>query len=121
MKPKILYVDDEPINLKLLKINFSAKFDVYLAENGYSGLDLLDNQPDIDVVISDMKMPGMDGLEFITMAKAKYPLKKFYILTGFEITDEIKEALDNGLILKYFGKPFRFKEMEKIIIEVIDL
>ena len=56
-------------------------------------------------------MPGLSGIEFIKIAKEKYPTKRYYLLTGFEITPEIQESLDNGLILKYFQKPFNVTEI----------
>ena len=116
---KILYVDDEPINLQLFEINFSDNYQVLIADNGFSGLDVLDKNPDILIVISDMKMPNMNGLEFITKAKNNFPDKRFYLLTGFEITEEIKAALETGLILKYFRKPYSKNEIERAIKEVI--
>lgn len=119
MKSKILYVDDEPINLMLFQINFETTYEVFTANNAFEGLDILDKELDILVIISDMKMPGMNGIEFIKKAKEKYPNKKFYILTGYEMTDEIKEALESGLILNYFSKPFRLQEIELAIIEAI--
>lgn len=111
-KPKILYVDDEFINLQLFKINFDNKYEVFTAENGITGLEVLDNNPDIVVVISDMKMPLMNGIEFIKKAKEKYSHIRFYILTGFQITEEIQEALNSKLILKYFSKPFNLNKID---------
>ena len=119
-KAKILYVDDEPINLTFFEINFSAKYKVYTALDGFKGLDLLDKELDIFLIISDMKMPGMNGIEFIKKAKEKYPSKKYYILTGFEITKEIQEALDTKLILKYFRKPFNIKEIGSVIEDALN-
>lgn len=117
MKTKVLYVDDEPINLQLFKINFTEKFDVYIATDGFEGLEILDKELGIMVIICDMKMPEMDGIEFVKQAKEIFPDKKYYILTGYEITSEIQEALDTGLILKYFSKPFNIKEIEHSIDE----
>ena len=111
-KPKVLYVDDEQINTMLFKINFSEKYEVYTASSGLEGLSYLNKEPDILVIISDMKMPGLNGIEFIKKAKEKFPSKKYFILTGFEITPEIQSSLENGLILKYFRKPFNIKEIE---------
>jgi len=119
MKIKILYVEDEVLNRKLFELHFSRKYEVYIAEDGLQGLDVLDSHKDIFVIISDMKMPGMNGLEFIKKAKESYPLKKYFILTGFEISQEIEQALDSGLILKYFSKPFNAKEIESVIDSVI--
>jgi two-component system, response regulator, stage 0 sporulation protein F len=113
----ILYVDDEPINLMLFERMFNKKYKVLTAESGFIGLDVLKDNPDLEVVISDMKMPLMDGLEFITKAKALYPDIYYYILTGYEITIQIQESLDRGIIQKYFRKPFNMSEIEKIIEE----
>ena len=121
MKTKILYVDDEPINLELFKINFEKKFEVFIANDAFQGLELLEKEMDILVVISDMKMPKMNGIEFIKKAKELYPDKKYYILTGYEINAEIQDALNSGLILRYFSKPFNLKKIEGTIIEAIGL
>ncbi len=119
-KYKILYVDDEEINLELFAINFKDSYEVLTAHDGYGGLEVLESNVDISIVISDMKMPGMNGIEFIKKARQKYPYKKYYILTGFEITNEIKEALSNGLILEYFSKPFEIAKMHRIIAEALN-
>jgi len=118
-KEKILYVDDEQLNLTLFGINFKKKYDVITAISGKQALDFLENNADINIVISDMKMPQMTGLEFINIAKKKYPNTSFYILTGFDITNEISEALNNKLINKYFQKPFNYKEIDNAIQKIL--
>ena len=114
-KPKILYVDDEIVNLQLFELVFSNKYEVFTAENGLKGLELLDNNHSVSIVISDMKMPLMNGIEFIQKSKAKYQKISYFILTGYEITHEIQEALNLGLIVKYFRKPFNKSEIESEI------
>lgn len=118
---KILYVDDEEINLKLFKLIFGKKYNVLTAENAFEALNILKSDSDILIIISDMRMPKMNGLEFIKIAQKKFPKKKYYILTGFEITKEIKDALESGLIIKYFRKPFNKIELESAIIEIIGI
>jgi two-component system, response regulator, stage 0 sporulation protein F len=117
---KILYVDDESINLLLFHHTFKKKYDVLTAESGFKGLELLSDNSDTKVIISDMKMPGMDGIEFIKEAKRLYPFIIFYILTGYEITPEIQDALDTGLINGYFQKPFKMKDIEDTILGNIE-
>jgi len=114
-KLKIMYVDDEEMNLQLFKLNFNRKYEVITAESGISALNLLEEHLDTVIVISDMKMPIMTGIEFIQKAKVKYPDIKYYILTGYDITDEIQEALDAKLILEYFRKPFDINEIDNAI------
>lgn len=116
-KLKVLYIDDEPINIMLFENIFKRKYIIKTAESGFEGLELLQENQDIRVVISDMNMPGMTGLEFIQKAKAIYPDISFYILTGYDITKEIMEALNEGLIDRYFKKPFNMKEIDSTINE----
>jgi two-component system, response regulator, stage 0 sporulation protein F len=108
---KILYVDDEPINLMLFELSFKRHYSILKAATGMEGLKVLDENPDIRITISDMKMPGMNGIEFITAARKSHPSVCYYILTGFDITEEIADALERNLILKYFRKPFNVTDI----------
>ncbi|MDX9696323.1 MAG: response regulator [Bacteroidales bacterium] len=119
-KVTLLYVDDEPINLKLFELNFRKKFNVITAESGLQGYELLKENPHTIVVISDMKMPGMNGIEFIKLAKKDFPYISYFILTGFDITEEIADALNERLIHKYFRKPFNLREIESSILEILE-
>ena len=114
-KPTILYVDDEPVNLMLFEANMEDEYNILTAENGESGLETIQSTKNISLVFSDMRMPGMDGLEFIEKATHLSPNIKYYILTGFEITNQIQRALDVGLIRKYFKKPFDMDKLKKEI------
>jgi two-component system, response regulator, stage 0 sporulation protein F len=111
-KITILYIDDEPINLMLFERVFKRKYNIVTAISGVEGIDILRSNSQINAVISDMKMPGMNGVEFITKAKREFPQKCFFILTGYSITEEIADALSNNLIIKSFKKPFNIGEIE---------
>lgn len=117
-KRTILYVDDEEINLMLFQINFKEKYNVIGTDSASEGLKLLKNHPEISVVVSDMRMPVMNGIQFIKKAKKKYPKICYFILTGYDITDEIAEALKTKLINFYFKKPFNMKEIDSSIEKV---
>jgi len=116
---KILYVDDEPINLMLFENMFNKKYKVITAVSGFEGLEILKKNADTKVVISDMKMPGMNGLEFIAKVKPLYPQIHFYILSGYDLTEDIQKSLSSGLILKYFQKPFKMAEIDETIEEAM--
>ena len=118
-KAIILYVDDELINLKVFEINLSKKYFVLTAESGMKGLELLSNKSDIKIVISDMRMPDMNGLEFIKSAKEQYSQISCFLFTGYEITNEIEEALKNRLILRYFKKPLNMQKVSSAIEKAI--
>ncbi|MDD3891350.1 MAG: response regulator, partial [Bacteroidales bacterium] len=75
--------------------------------------------PAIPILVSDMRMPKMDGIEFIGKAKKEFPHLIFYILTGYDITEQISDALNNRLIAKYFRKPSNYREIESTIIDAL--
>ncbi len=118
-KNKILYVDDEELNLELFSIIFQDDFEVITALTASEGLERLAEHRDIDLVISDMKMPGMSGMEFINYAKQQHRDIHYFILTGFEITEEISEALNNKIIDKYLTKPIDEKEIRSAIYSIL--
>lgn len=107
MKITVLYVDDEEINLFLFERSFKNLYNIITATSAEEGLKSLESHAhDIIVVISDMRMPGMSGLEFIRAAKSKYNNIAYFILTAFDYNEEINKALDEKLINKFFTKPF---------------
>lgn len=114
---KILFIDDEEINVELFKINFSIYFEVLTGLSGLEGLELLNQNPETKVILTDLKMPGMNGIEFIKKAKEKFPNKTYFIVTGFGLTEEIQDAIESGLIHRYFRKPFNIKEIKQAINE----
>jgi CheY-like chemotaxis protein len=90
----LLYVDDEDINLFLFEKSFSSLYNVITANSGEEGLMKLANYSnDIIVVITDMRMPGMDGIMFIRKAKETFNNIAYYVLTAFNYNDEINKAL----------------------------
>ena len=118
----LLYVDDEEINIFLFERSFQDIYHVITATSGEAGLEALKNNAnDIIVVISDMRMPGMNGIEFIRKAKEKYKNIAYYILTAFAFSEEIEEALKEKVINEFFTKPFDIdlirSAVDKAIIE----
>lgn len=117
----ILYVDDEDVNLFLFERTFESTYKVITAKSGNEGIKKLhDHKDEIIVVISDMRMPEMNGIEFITKAKSKFSNIAYFILTGFAQNDEIDVALKTGLIRKFFTKPYELSEIKDAISESVD-
>jgi two-component system, response regulator, stage 0 sporulation protein F len=114
---RLLYVDDEPINLQLFEIVFKNTFQIVTAESGAAALDKIKQNSDISVIISDMKMPGMNGIEFIQQAKKELPKIPYFILTGFDMNEEIHAALQNKMICKCFKKPLNKEEIIHSVLE----
>ncbi len=115
MKNRVLFVDDEDINLFIMQKRFENNYDVITANSPMKGLDILENESDIRIVVTDLRMPEMDGLEFVEKAKALYPSTSFFLLTGYEYNEEIDNSVKSGRVSKVFGKPFDFDEMNEVI------
>ena len=120
-KPKILYVDDEAMNIKVFQLTFSKLFEVLVADSGMTGIEIFRNDPNIKFVISDMKMPVINGLEFIRQIKNINHRIPCAILSGYEQTSKISDALNNGEIVDYMMKPFKRATVEELILKHIDI
>lgn len=119
-KPKVLYVDDEEINTTVFQLTFSKYFEVITADSGRKGMEIFHNDPDIRFVISDMKMPEMNGLEFIREIKNVCQHIPCSILSGYQQSSEIKHALDKGEIVDYQTKPFNKGAIEQLVLKHVD-
>ncbi|MEN8156336.1 MAG: response regulator [Bacteroidota bacterium] len=105
--PRVLYVDDESINLELLRLTFMNELDVVTATSAGKGLEILESQPDIQVIISDLKMPGMNGLDFIKEVKRENQKRVCMLLTGFMESEVMLEGFNKELIFRYVMKPWK--------------
>jgi response regulator RpfG family c-di-GMP phosphodiesterase len=117
--PNILYVDDETINLELLQLTFMNDFQVITASSAQEGLNLLELHPGIHVVVSDLKMPVMNGLDFIKIVKQQYPSKVCMLLTGYMESEIMLEGFNKDLIFRYIMKPWRKNELKETILEAL--
>jgi response regulator RpfG family c-di-GMP phosphodiesterase len=102
---KILLVDDDKNILMGYKRNLRSKFDVYLAESGIEGLEIIDKDGPFAVVVSDFKMPGMNGVEFLTKVREKHSDTVRMMLTGFADLDSAMNAINEGNIYRFLTKP----------------
>ena len=108
---KILYVDDEEINLDLFQWTFKKHFDVTTALSAKEALEIL-KENDIPVVITDFKMPEMNGIQFIEAIKKENPDKICIILTGF-IESIVKGKED--LVFEVLSKPWEKNSLYRVI------
>ena len=117
--PKVLYVDDEPINLELLQLTFMGELDVITATSAREGLEILNAHPEIHVIISDLKMPVMNGLDFIKEIKSKSREKVCMLLTGFVESEIMLEGFNKELIFRYLMKPWKKSELIETIRDAL--
>ena len=117
MKNKILVIDDEIGPRESLRILFKDNYDVLVAGNGEEGIQAVKNNPP-DLVILDLKMPGMDGIEVLQQIKTINPQAKVIILTGYGSPEAAKEAQRLGVL--YLNKPFDIFEIRQLVSEKIN-
>ncbi len=119
MKPKILVVDDDPSLREFLEIFLASEgYRVESSEDGDGALSALE-AGDIDCVLSDIKMPGMDGVSLLKEIKARWPKLPVILITAFASLDSAVEAMREGA-WDYVTKPFQIDELKGIIERALD-
>jgi GAF domain-containing protein/class 3 adenylate cyclase/FixJ family two-component response regulator len=119
-KPKILVVDDEPDNLDLLYRTFYRDYKVLRAISGPAALEILAQEGDISVIISDQRMPMMSGTEFLSLTATQYPDIIRIILTGYTDVDDLVDAINAGKVFKYVTKPWESEELKAVVRQGMD-
>jgi response regulator RpfG family c-di-GMP phosphodiesterase len=115
----ILCVDDEPNILSALRRLFRARgYQVLLAPSGQAGLELLEREA-VDLVISDMRMPEMDGARFLEQVRSRWPDPVRLLLTGYADITSIIEAINRGEIYRYITKPWDDNDILLIVHEAL--
>ena len=115
--PLVMLVDDEaPFVETMTKRLQKRELDVISALSGQAALDTLSQKPNIDVVILDVKMPGMDGLETLKKIKAGYPLTEVVMLTAHATVESAIEGMKLGAF-DYLMKPCDMEQLMGKILE----
>lgn len=114
-KYTILYVDDEEFNLTSFKAIFRRDYIVHTATSGRMGIELL-RQHEIDLIITDQRMPDMTGVEFLESIAEEYMFVRRIIITGFSDIEAIIRAINKGNIYRYITKPWDVNDL-KITIQ----
>ena len=119
MPPHILIVDDQPLVLSVLKEILSrGPYAVRIATSGNEALELMNQEP-IDVVISDERMPGMQGSEFLTIVRKKHPDTVRIILTGHACVESAIRAINEGEIFRFLTKPVNSQVLHTAVREAL--
>lgn len=119
-KAQILFVDDEPPILNSLKRLFRPSgYRVHIANSGAEALTVLRENP-IDVVVSDMRMPEMDGAQFLTNVSEEWPETTRMLLTGYADLTSAIDAINNGSITRYLTKPWQDADLVMCLEQAIE-
>lgn len=118
--PTILFVDDENHILKSMKRLFLIDgFSIMTAQGAEQALEMLGHTC-VDIVVSDQKMPGMTGVELLTVIKAKYPGTVRIMLSGFADLNEAMAAINEAGIYKFIMKPWKDEELRATITNALE-
>ena len=118
---KILYVDDELFNTTFFKEIFGYDYNVIVANSGAEGLQKFESEPtQIAIVITDFKMPEMNGIEMIKGIKQKLAGTPCLVISGYVGEDEIQEALKEKILVDALSKPYSHDQVKGIIDGCID-
>jgi signal transduction histidine kinase len=118
-KPRILFIDDEEIVLRSCRRIFAnSDYEIDTALSGEEGLSKAINQ-DFDIVVTDLKMPGISGMEVLKRLQQVRPDTTVIIFTGYASVDTAREALKNGAF-DYIPKPFTPEEIREVIKNALE-
>jgi FixJ family two-component response regulator len=116
----LLLVDDEPNVLKSLRrLLIDTDYKVYSAESAESAWDVLEKE-NIRLVISDYRMPGMNGVEFLSKVRDKYPETIRIILSGYADVMAIVDAINDGQVYRFITKPWNDQELLTSILRAFE-
>lgn len=118
-KRDILYVDDELDNLVVFEAAFEEEFNVYTANSGAAGLKLMEDRL-FPVVITDQRMPGMSGSQFLEAIRARHPQTKRLMLTGYADSRAMLEAINQGQVYYFIQKPWESGFVRAVLLRSIE-
>ena len=124
MMAKILVVDDETDLELLIKQKFrrqirEKQYEFVFAHDGTEALEVLDQQPDVDMVLTDINMPGMDGLTLLVKLHEANPMLKAVIVSAYGDMDNIRTAMNRGAF-DFVTKPVNFEDLELTMQKTMD-
>ncbi len=113
-KIKVLYVDDEVNNLQAFKATFRRDYKIFLAESAKEGRELLMKE-DINVIITDQRMPEENGVEFLESIIPMHPDPMRVLLTGYTDVQAVIDAINKGKVYHYLTKPWEEDYLRTVV------
>ncbi len=117
---KVLLVDDEPKLLAALRRRLSTWFEIATAQSGPEALRLIETDPTVAVVIADMQMPEMNGVEFLKRVRDKAPHIRRMMLTGNADQETAIAAVNEGQVMRFLRKPCEAETLKDAIQHAFD-
>ena len=120
MNKKILCVDDEESILRGFQLNLRNKFEIHLASDGQEGLELFEREGGFAVVLSDMRMPRMNGAEMLAAIKKINPEVVTVLLTGYTDFESAMAAVNEGNVFRMLSKPCPPETLNKVLNDAVE-
>lgn len=120
MTEKILLVDDDKNILAAYQRYLSDKFTVVVADSGEEGITVMKEREPFAVVVSDHRMPGMDGIQFLSLARQIAPYTVRIMLTGYADTDRVISAINEGNVFRFLTKPCSSSVLVEALIKAVE-
>lgn len=121
MSRKVLFVDDEKNVLKAIERLFmDDDLELLFADSAETALSTMELNPDVAVVVSDYRMPGMNGVELLRRIYARFPQTVRMVLSGFADTAAVVEAINVGHISRFIPKPWEGDELREAVISSLE-
>lgn len=119
MKGKLLFVDDEESILAFHRNVFASEHEVFTSSSAAAALELLSRDNTFSVVITDLRMPGLDGISFLKQVKQLAPNSVRILLTGFASKDTTIAAVNEGDVFRILTKPITLVELKRVMQQAI--
>ncbi|MGH9873868.1 MAG: HD domain-containing phosphohydrolase [Pyrinomonadaceae bacterium] len=119
MTYKMLIVDDELANLRLLERLFARDYECLTASSGVEAIRLLE-QHDVAILLTDQRMPGLTGIELLRHTARSRPHMVRILLTGYTDVEVLEEAINSGLVYMYVTKPWNNEDLKIVISRACD-
>ncbi len=119
--PRLLVIDDEDAILETISFTFMDEYEVITTTDARRGLEILEEQSPIAVVLTDQRMPHMTGVEFLREVYQRYPDTVRIMLTGFADSAATIQAINDGHIYAYLDKPWEPTELKQTVKNAVDL
>jgi diguanylate cyclase (GGDEF)-like protein len=120
-RPRVLVVDDEPMNLELLERSLRRRYHVISALGPEQALQILAKEPTIAVILCDYRMPGMTGTEVLAEAIRFHPNAKRVIITGYADVDGVIDAINRGQVHYFVRKPWSRDDLDRTVDQLIQV
>ena len=120
MNARVLFVDDEAIILKSLRLLFRGKCEIYTATSGDEAIAIAERNS-VNVVVADQRMPGMTGVELLKKLKEISPSTVRILLTGYSDLQAIQSSVNESEVFRFINKPWDNYYLREIVDQATNL